>query len=269
MKLQDRNILITGGASGIGKIMSRIALQKGAKKVAIWDINEKNLELTVNELAPYGIVKTYKVDVSNAQMVFDTYKQVVDDIGQVDVLIQCAGIVTSNNTFNNNSIDEIDRTMKINAVAPMYVGLAALKDMVARNNGQVATVASAAGMLSMPKMSIYAASKWSVIGWSDSVRVELQRMKSKVQMTTIAPYFINTGMFDGVRSKVFPILDPEKTAKKIIKAIEKNKTFAGIPFSYHFIRCVEGLLPQKIFDWFFGDLFGVYEVMDHFTGRKK
>ena len=268
MKLKDKNVLITGGASGIGRIMARIAMQKGAKNVAIWDISEKNINDTISELQSYGNIKAYQVDVSSSQMVNDTYSQVVSDFGQVDIVIQCAGIVTSNNTFNNNTIDEIDRTMKINAIAPMYVGLCALKDMVARDNGHMVTITSAAGMLSMPKMSIYSASKWCAIGWSDSVRVELQRMKSHVKVTTVAPYFINTGMFDGVRSKVFPILNPEKTATKIIRAIEHDKTFAGIPFSFYFIRLMEGLLPQKIFDWFYGDVFGIYDVMDGFKGRR-
>ena len=269
MKLKDKNILITGGASGIGKIMARIALQKGANCVAIWDISEKNIADTLTEHQSYGKIKAYKVDVSSSQMVEDTYRQVVSELGQVDIVIQCAGIVTSNNTFNNNTVDEIDRTMKINAIAPMYVGLCALKDMVGRDNGHLVTITSAAGMLSMPKMSIYSASKWCAIGWSDSVRLELQRMKSHVRITTVAPYFINTGMFDGVRSKVFPILDPEKTAAKIIKSIEHNKTFAGIPFSFHFIRLMEGMLPQALFDWFYGDVFGIYNVMDGFTGRRK
>ena len=268
MKLKDKNILITGGASGIGKIMARIALQKGANCVAVWDISEKNIADTLAEHQSYGNIKAYKVDVSSSQMVEDTYRQVVSELGQVDIVIQCAGIVTSNNTFNNNTIDEIDRTMKINAIAPMYVGLCALKDMVARDNGHLVTITSAAGMLSMPKMSIYSASKWCAIGWSDSVRLELQRMKSHVRITTVAPYFINTGMFNGVRSKVFPILNPEKTAAKIIKSIELNKTFAGIPFSFHFIRLMEGMLPQAVFDWFYGDVFGIYNVMDHFTGRE-
>lgn len=269
MKLHGKNLIVTGGASGIGRIMARMALQKGAKCVAIWDISDKNIADTMAEHQSYGNIRAYKVDVSSSQMVADTYAQVLHDIGQVDIVIQCAGIVTSNNTFNNNTIDEIDRTMTINAIAPMYVGLCALKNMVERDSGHVVTVTSAAGMLSMPKMSIYAASKWSAIGWSDSVRLELKRMKSHVRVTTVAPYFINTGMFDGVRSKVFPILDPEKTAAKIIKAVEKNKDFAGIPFSFHFIRLMEGMLPQAVFDWFYGDVFGIYNVMDHFTGRKK
>lgn len=269
MKFQDKNVLITGGASGIGKIMARIALQKGAKCVAVWDISEKNIADTLAEHQSYGNINAYKVDVSSSQTVEESYCQVVKDLGQVDIVIQCAGIVTSNNTFNNNTIDEIDRTMRINAIAPMYVGLCALKDMVSRDSGHLVTITSAAGMLSMPKMSIYSASKWCAIGWSDSVRLELRRMRSHVRITTVAPYFINTGMFDGVRSKVFPILDPEKTAAKIIRAIERNKDFAGIPFSFHFIRLMEGMLPQRVFDWFYGDVFGIYNVMDHFTGRNK
>ena len=123
-------------------------------------------------------------------------------------------------------------------------------------------------MLSMPKMSVYSASKWSVIGWSDSVRIELAKMKSKVRFTTVAPYFINTGMFDGVSSKIFPILDPENTARKIIRAIERNKDFRGIPFGFHFIRFWQAVLPVALFDYVFGTIFGIYHTMDHFTGRK-
>ena len=93
-------------------------------------------------------------------------------------------------------------------------------------------------------------------------------MKSKVRMTTVAPYYINTGMFDGVQSRIFPILDPVKASRKIIRAIEKNVDFRGIPWSFHFIRFWQGVLPTAVFDWFFGDVFGIYHTMDNFTGRK-
>jgi len=158
--------------------------------------------------------------------------------------------------------------MNINTMAPMYVTRAMLPDMLARNSGHVCTIASAGGMLSNPKMSVYAASKWGVIGWSDSVRIELQEMKSNVHFTTIAPYYINTGMFNGVKSKVFPILEPEYVAKKVIRAIEKNKSFKGIPFGFHFIRFWQAILPTRVFDYFFGHVFGIYHAMDQFTGRQ-
>ena len=268
MKFKNANVLITGGASGIGKIMGRIALEKGAKSLIIWDINPVSIESARHDLGKMGKVKGYVVDVSDNQKVTEAYKQVVKDCGEVDILINNAGIITSNKTFDLQTEDEILRTIHINTIAPMFVARAMLPGMLQRNVGHICTIASAGGMLSNPKMSVYAASKWGVIGWSDSVRIELQEMKSNVRVTTVAPYYINTGMFNGVKSPIIPILKPEYVAKKVVKAIEKNKIFKGIPFGFHFIRFWQTVLPVKIFDFFFGKVFGIYHAMDKFTGRK-
>ena len=269
MKFENANVLITGGASGIGKIMGRMALEKGAKCFIIWDINLAGIEATRKELGMYGKVKGYVVDVSNPEIVNLAYRKTVEDCGNVDILINCAGIITSNKTFDQQTYDEMTRTMNINTLAPMFVTRAMLPDMLERNSGHVCTIASAGGMLSNPKMSVYAASKWGAIGWSDSVRIELQDMKSNVHVTTVAPYYINTRMFDGVKSPIIPILKPEYVAKRIIRAIERNKSFKGIPFGFHFIRFWQFLLPTRLFDWFFGEVMGIYHAMDAFTGRKK
>ena len=269
MKFENANVLITGGASGIGKIMGRMALEKGAKCFIIWDINLAGIEATRKELAKYGKVKGYVVDVSDYEMVTLAYRKAVEDCGNIDIVINCAGIITSNKTFDRQTEDEMRRTLSINTLAPMFVTRAALPDMLERNSGHVCTIASAGGMLSNPKMSVYAASKWGAIGWSDSVRIELQEMKSQVHVTTVAPYYINTGMFDGVKSPVIPILKPEYVAKRVIRAIERNKSFKGIPFGFHFIRFWQFLLPTKVFDWFFGEVMGIYHAMDAFIGRKK
>lgn len=268
MKFENANVLITGGASGIGKIMGRMALEKGAKCFIIWDINLTGIEATRKELSKYGKVKGYVVDVSNNDIVNVAYRKTVEDCGDIDILINCAGIITSNKTFDQQTSEEIVRTMNINTIAPMFVARAMLPDMLKRNRGHVCTIASAGGMISNPKMSVYAASKWGVIGWSDSVRIELQEMKSDVHFTTIAPYYINTGMFDGVKSRIIPILKPEYVAKRVIRAIERNKAFRGIPFGFHFIRFWQAILPTRVFDFFFGKVFGIYHAMDQFTGRK-
>ena len=268
MKFENANVLITGGASGIGKIMGRMALEKGAKCFIIWDINLVGIEATRKELSKYGKVNGYVVDVSNNEIVNVAYRKTVEDCGDIDILINCAGIITSNKTFDQQTPDEIVKTMNINTIAPMFVARAMLPDMLKRNRGHVCTIASAGGMISNPKMSVYAASKWGVIGWSDSVRIELQEMKSDVHFTTVAPYYINTGMFDGVKSRIIPILKPEYVAKRVIRAIEKNKAFRGIPFGFHFIRFWQAILPTRVFDFFFGQVFGIYHTMDQFTGRK-
>ena len=267
-KIKNNCILITGGASGIGRIMGRMSLEKGARCLVIWDINEENIKSTVNEYSKLGNVKGYKVDVSDSAMVEKMATLTTKECGNVDIVINCAGIVTSNATFDKMTAGEIERTMNINSIAPMMVAKQFLPGMIERNHGHVCNIASAGGMISNPRMSVYAASKWAVIGWSDSVRIELKQMKSKARFTTIAPYFINTGMFDGVKSRIFPILKPEPTARKIIKAIEKNRNFKGIPFGYHFIRMCQAVLPTSIFDYIFGEVVGIFHAMDNFKGRK-
>ena len=269
MKIKGSNVLITGGASGIGKIMGRMALEKGARNLIIWDINIAAIEAVKQEFKELGNVYGYRVDVSSNDTVVNTYKRVLEDCGEVDILINCAGIVTSNKTFDLMSADEITRTININTIAPMFVAHAMLPGMLRRNRGHICTITSAGGMLSNPKMSVYAASKWGATGWSDSVRIELQEMKSKVRITTVAPYYINTGMFDGVKSPIIPILKPEYVSRKVLRAIEKNKNFAGIPFGFHFIRFWQAFLPTRVFDFFFGKVFGIYHAMDQFTGRTK
>lgn len=278
MHIKGTNVLITGGASGIGRIMGRICLEKGASNLIVWDINQANIDKTEAELSDVkpaeagvskGQIHSYIVNVSDPQAIKSAYEKVKSEVGEVDILVNCAGIVRGNNTFDKQTVQDIDLTMDINANAPMYVALAVLPDMLRRDRGHVCNIASAAGMLGVPKLSVYCASKWAVIGWTESMRVELKQARSHVRVTSVAPYFINTGMFDGVNSRVFPILDPEKTAAKIIRAVEVGKSFRGIPFAYHFIRIWQGLLPNFLFDFIFGKVFGVYSVMDHFTGRRK
>lgn len=268
-KIKNNCVLITGGASGIGRLMGRMSLEKEARCLVIWDINEESIAATVEEFKSLGNVKGYKVDVSDSKQVAEIAEKTTKECGNVDIVINCAGIVANNDTFDKQSVRDIERTMSINSIAPMIIAQQFLPGMIERNHGHICNIASAAGMISNPKMSVYAASKWAVIGWSDSVRIELKQMKSKARFTTVAPYFINTGMFDGVKSRIFPILKPEPTARKIIKAIERNRNFKGIPFGYHFIRFCQAMLPTSIFDYIFGEVVGIFHAMDNFTGRNK
>ena len=124
MKFENANVLITGGASGIGKIMGRMALEKGASCLIIWDINPQSIAAAVSELSKLGKVKGYIVDVSRNELVIEGYNKVVSECGEVDILINSAGIVTSNKTFDKQTADEIVRTININTIAPMFVSMA-------------------------------------------------------------------------------------------------------------------------------------------------
>jgi len=264
---KGKNVLITGGASGIGRIMVRKMLVNKAN-VIIWDLNQTNITATINEFSTLGNVYGYRVDVANPEEVKKAAVEVKRDVGVVDVLINNAGIVVGK-YFKDNSIAEIQSVMNVNANAPMYVTLEFLGDMINQNSGHICNIASSAGIISNPKMAVYAASKWAVIGWSDSLRLELKQMKTNVKVTTVMPYYINTGMFDGIKSRI-PILDPEQTAEKIIRAIQKDVRMYTTPrYLYPLVRLGQAILPVAVFDYVAGDIMGIYKTMDDFGGHKK
>lgn len=264
--LKEKTVLITGGASGIGKIMARLMLERGAK-VVIWDIDQTKLDDTLLEFNAPDRVFDYKVDVSNLTQIREAAEKTGREVGDVDVLINNAGIVVGK-YFHDHSVSDISQTMVINAEAPMYITLEFLGSMLKRNSGHICNIASSGGLISNPKMSIYVASKWAMIGWSDSLRLEMKRMNKNIGVTTVMPYFINTGMFDGVESKI-PILDPEAAALTMVKAIEKNKRMLTIPgYLYRLTRFGQAVMSIDFFDWFAGKVLGIYKTMEHFTGRK-
>ena len=119
-----------------------------------------------------------------------------------------------------------------------------------------------AGLTSTPKMAAYVASKWAVVGFSETLWLEMKQAKSNVIINCVMPFYINTGMFDGVKSRIVPILDPEKVVTKIISNIEKGKFRTPLPLPYWFIRTAQALLPNKIYDFVMGDVFGIYDSME-------
>lgn len=265
MEIAGKTVLITGGASGIGKIMGRLVLERGARLV-IWDINPVLTEETRTALSHLGRIDTYQVNVADPEQIKTAAGRVRQEVGTVDILINNAGIVVGK-YFHEHSTEDILRTMDINANAPMLVAHAFLPDMITQNSGHICNITSSAGLISNPKMSAYVASKWAATGWSDSLRIEMKQLKINVGVTTVTPYYINTGMFDGVKSLI-PILKPEKVARNVIRAIERNRIFLGMPWSMRFIRLLQALFPVWFFDWFVGRVLGIYHTMEHFTGRK-
>ena len=169
--------------------------------------------------------------------------------------------------FHEHTAADILRTNDINATAPQLIARAFLPSMIERGRGHFCNVASSAGLLANPKMTVYAGSKWSLVGFSESLRVEVEQLGLPVKVTTVLPYYINTGMFDGVKSKI-PILDPEKAAASILEAVARDETMVTLPrYIYRLTRLSQGVLSTRGLDWFAGRVFGVYRTMEGWTGR--
>lgn len=268
-----RKVLITGAAMGLGKSFAERAVRELAADVVLWDVNEQALKETAAELAGAGTsrVHHYVVDVSDAAAIAEAAASVRADVGDVDVLVNNAGIVRGNGYFwETRDRADIHKTVAINSLAPMYITLEFLPAMVSgRTPARVLNIASSAALVANPRMSVYAGSKWAALGWSDSVRLELEQSgNDHVKVTTFCPTYINTGMFEGAKGFWFtPIIEQEEAVDTAWTRMKKGDPLVVMPWTSRFNRAVSGLLPLKVRD-FYLDTVGVYHSMDEFTGRK-
>ncbi|MBL1073956.1 SDR family NAD(P)-dependent oxidoreductase [Nocardia sp. 2] len=268
-----KKVLVTGAAMGLGKSFAQRAVRERAADVVLWDVNEEALKETAAELAAEGgsRIHHYVVDVSDRDAIAEAGAAVRDQVGDIDILVNNAGIVRGNGYFweTANKAD-IDKTMAVNSLAPMYITLEFLPAMVAGGReSRVLNIASSAGLVSNPRMSVYAASKWAALGWSDSVRLELEQSgNTHVAFTTACPTYINTGMFDGAKGFWFtPILEQEPVVDTFWAEMKKGTPLVVLPWTSRLNRAISGLLPLKVRDFYLNTV-GVYHSMDEFTGRK-
>jgi len=268
---KSKTVLVTGGASGLGKLMAKKALQRRAKSVILWDIDEIKLNETTAEFEKKGYtVHPYIVDVSNKDDIDWAAQDVLANIGEVDILFNNAGIVAGSKRFVEHTDRDMQATMDINVLGVMRVAKAFLPAMLQQGFGHIINIASAAGLVANPNMSVYAASKWAVIGWSESLRLEMETDAPNVKVLTVTPSYINTGMFEGVKLPLLtPMLEPEEFVERVMKGIERNEINLKAPFVVNALPILKGVLPTRIFDVVAGDIFGVYKSMDTFKGKGK
>ncbi len=267
--IRKKSILVTGGASGIGKLMVQRCLEQGARCAVIWDINEEGLKATVEELSEKGFeVYGQVVDVSNTAEIEKAAAHTLKEMGAIDILFNNVGVVVGKD-FHEHTARDIDKTIQINVLSVMHVTRMFLPAMLAQRQGHIVNIASAAGLMPNPKMSVYAASKWAVLGWSESLRIELARTEGQLHVTTVTPGYINTGMFEGVSAPLLtPMLDPEEVVSEILKAVKNNDDMLRMPMTVHLVPLLRGILPSGVFDFVAENIFGVYGTMDKFVGRK-
>ncbi|MFI9503031.1 SDR family NAD(P)-dependent oxidoreductase [Nocardia sp. NPDC052566] len=267
-----KKVLVTGAARGLGKLFAERAVREGAAAVVLWDVDEPALKDTAAQLTALGgTVHHYVVDVSAPAAIAEAGAAVRAEVGDIDILVNNAGIVRGNAYFwETKDRADIDKTMAINSLAPMYITLEFLPAMVAgTGEARVLTIASSAGLVSNPRMSVYAASKWAALGWSDSVRIELEQAgHDHVTMTTVCPTYINTGMFDGAKGFLFtPILEQDDVVDTSWREMKNGTPLVILPWTSRLNKAISGLLPIKLRDLFLNSV-GVYHSMDAFTGRK-
>ena len=134
---------------------------------------------------------------------------------------------------------------------------------------RILNIASAAGTLANPRMSVYAASKWAMIGWSESVRLELAAAGHRhIAVTTFCPSYVSTGMFAGARGPLLtPIMTPVRATAAAWRGMLRGTPMVLRPWTVKLAMALRGVLPTRTWDAIAGRVFHVYSSMDAFTGR--
>lgn len=268
--VRGRTVLITGAATGMGRLYAERAVREGAAAVVLWDIDRNGLDAVVAELTPVSpSVHSYVVDVGSAQSVVAATQVVLGDVGVPDVLINNAGIVRGKYFWEHDHAQDIDLTLRINTAGPMHVTRAFLPAMLQGGSpARILNVASASGTLAVPRMSVYAASKWAVIGWSDSLRLELKDARQPIRVTTLIPSYVRTGMFEGARGPLMtPLMEPEYVVDRAWRGMLAGKARVQLPWTVQLAGTLRNVLPQPVWDVLAGRVLGIYGSMEHFTGR--
>ena len=264
--INNGRVLITGAASGIGRLLALRLANAGARLV-LWDIDQAGLDRAQSELAAAGhAADIFVCDLSDRQEIAEKAAQTLDEGGPIDILINNAGVVSGKRLLDLSDQD-IERTFQVNALALFWTVRAFLPSMLERDSGHVVTIASAASLAGAPRLTDYSSSKFAAFGFDDSLRLELRQQNSKVVTTIVCPFYINTGMFDGVKTRfswLLPILNPEYVVRRIITAIEKDRRRLIMP-RFMYTGWPSRLLPVAWYDWMM-DFFGVTRSMDEFKG---
>lgn len=261
-------VLVTGAASGIGALVAVQAAHRGARAVVLWDLDLPAAQDVATRVQAAGATcLAQRVDLRDAREVEAAGRVVLEHLGRVDVLVNSAGVVTGRR-FEDLSEEDVARTFDVNVLALYRVVRCFLPGMRTRDRGCVVTIASAAGLVGVARQTDYSASKFAAVGFMESLRSELRRSGSHVRTLVVAPYYVSTGMFAGVRTRVpllLPVLEPERVASQVLDSVERGDARRILPWFANAVLLVKAL-PVPVADAV-TDLFGISTTMDTFTGR--
>ena len=257
-------VLVTGAAKGMGRELSRRVLAAGGHVIA-WDMDAEALASLHDDAAALpGTVETAVVDVTDRERV----EQAALEVGPVDILVNNAGIVRGGFLTEAQPRD-IELVMNVNTMSLFWVTRAFLPAMVERNSGHIVTIASSAGLVPLRSAVSYTTSKHAAVGFHDSLRQELRTQAPGVRMTLVTPFFVNTGMFTGTKSRfdfLLPIVEPDDAVDRIWAAVAKDRNRVIMPATAAAAYALR-ILPTRVADVLLDQL-GISSSMDEFQGHE-
>ncbi|MDT5065460.1 MAG: hypothetical protein QOK02_1615 [Mycobacterium sp.] len=237
--VRDKVIVITGGARGIGLATATTLHGLGAK-VAIGDVDEAKLKESATDL---GLEVYGKLDVTDPESFSAFLDDVERQLGPLDVLINNAGIMPAGKV-----IDEPDkvtrRILDINVYGVILGSKLAAQRMVPRRAGHVINIASLAGETPTPGLATYCASKYAVLGFTDSARIE--HRGTGVHFSSVLPTFTNTELVAGTSgAKLLKNAEPEDIANAIVGLLVKPTARVAVTRAAGLVVASSRFMPKS------------------------
>ncbi len=235
MDLQDKVVLVTGGSAGLGEQICYAAAEKGAIVVTcarrinlIGQVKERCAELSGKE------AYAFQLDVADPTSVDSLMEKVATEVGPVDVLVNNAGFGIFEN-FAEFEPTDIFKMFEVNVLGMMVLTQKVVINMIENQRpGHIVNIASMAGKMATPKSSVYSATKFAVLGFSNALRLELK--PAAIEVTTVNPGPVKTEFFDKadpsgnyLKTLGNHVLDPQKLARKILRGVEHPKREINAP----------------------------------------
>jgi len=265
--VRGKRALITGAASGIGKAIAERLGAEGAELLLV-DVNEEAVRETAAQIGTTGVrVRPYVLDVTDTSRITGLRDQIHRDGGPIDLLVNNAGLVFGG-AFLDMPLEKHLTTYRVNTLGLIAMTHAFLPDLIAGKDGHVVNVASASAFIGLPFGATYASSKWAVLGFSESLMLELELQEHHhVHVSVICPSYVATGLFHGARAPFLTrLLTPERVAELTLHAVLGNKTHVRTPWLAQVTPILKGIMPF----WLFARtaaIFGVNTSMLEWRGR--
>jgi 3-oxoacyl-[acyl-carrier protein] reductase len=220
--LNGKNALITGAGRGIGRATA-IALAKEGIHLGLIGLTMSNLENVAAELAQYDVkVSAATADVTDLESVTHAVEHIKSDLGPIDILINNAGIAKFGG-FLDLSPEEWEKVIQVNLMGVYNVTRVVLPGMIERKSGDIINISSSAGQKGAPVTSAYSASKFAVLGLTESLMLEVRKHNIRVTAltpsTVVTDLAIETNLVSGNEENV---MHPEDLAELIVASLKLN-----------------------------------------------
>ena len=222
MQVKDKVIVVTGGANGIGEALCHRFVKEEARAVVVADIDAERVKTVADELDVLGV----RTDVTSETDIVNLVKQTEKAFGPIDLFCSNAGIISDDSpdwTAASSPNDIWQKSWEIHVMAHVYAARAVLPGMIARQEGYLLNVASAAGLLNQIGSAPYSATKHAAVGYAEALAIT--HGNDGIKVSVVCPQAVRTQMVKGAEdgsASVDGILEPADVAESVIQGLAEE-----------------------------------------------